>query len=209
MATFTNDDTLPKILKTLSTSQCTVRSTMHCPQHIALSAAQCTVHITVHCPQHSTLSTARCTVHSTVQCPQHSAVHKQEQQPNPRTTPAVLKVQHQSNRNMTSRHTVSVTHGNVQNSLNVSSNRYILFCYTVPISTTSSFPLLDDKYNITFFLKVLTVLFLPNRRNCWVSNQWAGLFDKLTAIISRRTSHFCCQFPCEEYSSVFPLHPNI
>ena len=111
VANFTNDDTPLKRYKTLSTAQCTVHSTVHwpqqsalstaqsnCPQHIAISSAHSTVHSTVHCPQHSALSTAQCTV------------HKQEQQPNPLTTPAVLKVQHHSYWNMTSRRSVSITH---------------------------------------------------------------------------------------------------
>jgi len=90
VASFTNDDTLPKSFKILSTAQCTV--------------------------------------------------HKKEQQPNTRTRPAVLKVQLQSYWDMTSRRTAWLTYSNVRNSLNVSSNRNILHCYKVLISTTSSFP---------------------------------------------------------------------
>jgi len=108
VASFTNDDTLPKSFKRLSTAQYTVHSTVHCPHHSALSTAQYTVHTT-------------------------------EQQPNTRTRPAVLKVQLQSYWDMTSRRNVWVTHSNVRNSLNVSSNPNILHCYKVLISTASSF----------------------------------------------------------------------
>jgi hypothetical protein len=74
-------------------------------------------------------------------CRQHSTLStKKEQQPNPHTIPAVLKVQQHSYWDMTSRRTVWETHNNVRNSLNVSTSRNILHCYKVFKSTTSSLP---------------------------------------------------------------------